>query len=143
MSSHERALKDEANNVTYQRCQYAYEFVEPLIRGKNVLDVGCGLAYGTALMAESAASIVGVDYDQSVVDDNSQRYAITVNPLVRQRRTPASTDAPPPRSTPHDQSRCRPESSSAKRARADSEPTTSPASPSRAAWRSGDAASEA
>lgn len=90
MSSHERALKDEANNVTYQRCQYAYEFVEPLIKGKNVLDVGCGLAYGTALMAESAASIVGVDYDQSVVDDNSQRYAhiknlsfqrVTVPPL--------------------------------------------------------------
>jgi ubiquinone/menaquinone biosynthesis C-methylase UbiE len=90
MSSHERALKDDANNVTYQRCQYAYEYVTPLIKGKTVLDVGCGLAYGTALMAESAASIVGVDYDQSVVDDNSTRYShiknlsfqrVTVPPL--------------------------------------------------------------
>jgi ubiquinone/menaquinone biosynthesis C-methylase UbiE len=90
MSSHERALKDEANNVTYQRCQYAYEYVAPLIKGKIVLDVGCGLAYGTALMAQSAASIIGVDYDQSVVDENSRRYAdiknlsfqrVTVPPL--------------------------------------------------------------
>jgi ubiquinone/menaquinone biosynthesis C-methylase UbiE len=90
MSSHERALKDDANNVTYQRCQYAYEYFAPLIKGKTVLDVGCGLAYGTALMAGSAASIIGVDYDQSVVDDNSKRYAhlknlsfqrVTVPPL--------------------------------------------------------------
>ena len=79
MSSHERALKDEANNVTYQRCQYAYEYVTPLIKGKNVLDVGCGLAYGTALLAESAASIKGIDYDQSTLDDNKNRYASITN----------------------------------------------------------------
>ena len=90
MSSHERALKDEANNVTYQRCQYAYEYVTPLIKDKNVLDVGCGLAYGTALMAASAATIKGIDYDQSTLDDNKERYSdiknisferVTVPPL--------------------------------------------------------------
>ncbi len=74
MGSHERALQDEANNVTYQRCQFAYEFVKPLITGKDVLDVGCGLAYGTALMAESAKKITGIDYDQTTVEDNRQRY---------------------------------------------------------------------
>ncbi len=79
MSSHERALKDDTNNVTYERCQFAYEFALPLIKGKTVLDVGCGLAYGTALMAESAASIVGVDYDQSVVDDNTRQYSAIKN----------------------------------------------------------------
>jgi ubiquinone/menaquinone biosynthesis C-methylase UbiE len=79
MSSHERALKDDTNNVTYERCQFAYEFALPLIKGKTVLDVGCGLAYGTALMAESAASIIGVDYDQSVVDDNTLQYAAIKN----------------------------------------------------------------
>lgn len=79
MSSHERALKDDANNVTYQRCQYAYEYVTPLMKDKNVLDVGCGLAYGTALMAASAASIKGIDYDQSTLDDNKDRYAAIKN----------------------------------------------------------------
>ncbi|MEP7265595.1 MAG: methyltransferase domain-containing protein, partial [Bacteroidota bacterium] len=90
MSSHERALKDDINKVTYERCQFAYEYALPLIKGKSVLDVGCGLAYGTALMAESATTIMGVDYDQSVVDDNTKRYAhiknlsfqrVTVPPL--------------------------------------------------------------
>ena len=80
MSSHERAHHDEANNVTYQRCQFAYEYAKPLIAGKKVLDVGCGLAYGTALMAESAASITGIDYDQNTVDDNTTQYK-TINNL--------------------------------------------------------------
>ena len=35
MSSHERAHHDEANNVTYQRCQFAYEFAKPFINGKK------------------------------------------------------------------------------------------------------------
>ena len=79
MSSHERAHHDDSNNVTYQRCQFAYEFAKPLIEGKKVLDVGCGLAYGTALMAGSAASITGIDYDQSTVDENVKNYGKIVN----------------------------------------------------------------
>lgn len=75
MSSHERAHHDEANNVTYQRCQFAYEYANPFIAGKRVLDVGCGLAYGTALMAESASEIIGLDYDQITIDDNQKRYS--------------------------------------------------------------------
>lgn len=74
MSSHERAHHDEANNVTYQRCQFAYEFARPLITGKKVLDVGCGLAYGTALMAKEAASITGIDYDKDTVEENKREY---------------------------------------------------------------------
>ena len=74
MSSHERAARDEINNVTYQRCQFAYEYVLPYIKGKKVLDLGCGLAYGTALMAGHAAEITGVDYDASTVDSNKSRY---------------------------------------------------------------------
>lgn len=74
MNSHERAHQDEANNVTYQRCQFAYEFAKPFISGKKVLDVGCGLAYGTVLMAEFASKITGIDYDQQTIDENINRY---------------------------------------------------------------------
>ncbi|MBK5284112.1 MAG: class I SAM-dependent methyltransferase [Bacteroidia bacterium] len=74
MGSHERASHDEINNVTYQRCQFAYEFVLPLIEGKKVLDLGCGLAYGTALMAEHVNEITGVDYDESTIASNKLRY---------------------------------------------------------------------
>ena len=52
-----------ANNVTYQRCRFAYEFAVPYITGKDVLDVGCGNAYGTALMRVRPGTYKGVDYD--------------------------------------------------------------------------------
>ena len=74
MSSHERAHHDEANNVTYQRCQFAYEFAKPFVAGMKVLDVGCGLAYGTAMMAEFADSITGIDYDNETIEENKKRY---------------------------------------------------------------------
>ena len=74
MSSHERAQQDDSNNVTYQRCQFAYEYALPLVKGKKVLDVGCGNAYGTALMAKEASEITGLDYDQKTVEENEQRY---------------------------------------------------------------------
>lgn len=79
MSSHERAHHDEANNVTYQRCQFAYVFAKPFIKGKKVLDVGCGNAYGTSLMAESAAEITGLDYDAATIDQNRKQYSSIVN----------------------------------------------------------------
>lgn len=88
MSTHERAHQDEANNVTYQRCQFAYEFAVPYITGKEVLDVGCGNAYGTALMARSARNIQGVDYDAATVADNAQRYSSITNLSFRQGAVP-------------------------------------------------------
>lgn len=90
MASHERTANDEANNVTYQRCQFTYEYVSPLIKGKDALDIGCGMAFGTALMAESAATMKGIDYDKATVEDNRKRFSgiknltfdvVTVPPL--------------------------------------------------------------
>src|SRR5262245_24908317 len=74
MSSHERASRDEINNVTYQRCQFAYEYALDLVKGKKVLDLGCGLAYGTAQMAEQASQITAVDYDAETISGNQQHY---------------------------------------------------------------------
>jgi 2-polyprenyl-3-methyl-5-hydroxy-6-metoxy-1,4-benzoquinol methylase len=72
--SHERADEALANNVTYQRCLYAYDFATSYISGKKVVDVGCGLAYGTSLMASHAEHITGIDYDQETIAANKTRY---------------------------------------------------------------------
>lgn len=74
MASHERARRDEINNVTYQRCQFAYEYALDLVKGKKVLDLGCGLAYGTARMAQQAREITAVDYDAQTIAENIQHY---------------------------------------------------------------------
>lgn len=74
-SSHERAGNENFNNVTYQRCQFAYEFAKDHISGKSVLDTGCGNAYGTAYMAQFAQEISGIDYDAETIAANKKRYA--------------------------------------------------------------------
>jgi ubiquinone/menaquinone biosynthesis C-methylase UbiE len=86
--NYERPADADVNNVTYQRCLYAYEFAREYIHGKTVLDVGCGNGYGTALMSQDALSITGVDYDQPTVDANRTRYKTIPNIAFLQAKTP-------------------------------------------------------
>ncbi len=76
IADYERPANVDYNNVTYQRCQFAYDhFAIPYLAGKSVLDVGCGHGYGTAEMAKHAAAITGVDYSAPTVEANNARYA--------------------------------------------------------------------
>jgi SAM-dependent methyltransferase len=50
-------------NYWFRRHEAAYAFAEPLVAGRSVLEIGCGEGYGTAQLARSARTIVGVDYD--------------------------------------------------------------------------------
>jgi 2-polyprenyl-3-methyl-5-hydroxy-6-metoxy-1,4-benzoquinol methylase len=76
IADYERPANVDYNNVTYQRCQFAYDhFAIPYITGKKVLDVGCGHGYGTAAMAAFAADITGADYSAPTVEGNNARYA--------------------------------------------------------------------
>ncbi|MCS6988360.1 MAG: class I SAM-dependent methyltransferase [Chloroherpetonaceae bacterium] len=75
-ADYERPANVDYNNVTYQRCQFAYDhFATPYVAGKKVLDVGCGHGYGTAEMAKRAADITGIDYSEPIVEANNLRYA--------------------------------------------------------------------
>lgn len=73
MSTYERVSQTNDNNVTYQRCQYAYEFALPYITHKNVLDIGCGMGYGTVFMATVAGMVIGVDYSEETIHNNQIR----------------------------------------------------------------------
>jgi ubiquinone/menaquinone biosynthesis C-methylase UbiE len=86
--NYERPADADFNNVTYQRCLYAYEFARKHIQGKTVLDVGCGNGYGTALMAQDALAITGADYDQATVDANTARYKSVPNITFVQAKVP-------------------------------------------------------
>ncbi len=88
MSSHERALKDDANNVTYQRCHFAYEYMLDKVENKSLLDVGCGLAYGTALMAQKAKEVTGLDYDKQTIEQNKLSYPHQKNLSFKQGAVP-------------------------------------------------------
>ncbi|HEX2112351.1 MAG TPA: class I SAM-dependent methyltransferase [Gaiellaceae bacterium] len=52
-----------------------YRFALPRVAGKRVLDLGCGEGYGTALLAETAREVVGVDYSPVAIDHARRSYA--------------------------------------------------------------------
>lgn len=53
-----------------------YIFAKKFTAGKGmVLDAGCGNGYGTALLAEDAGQVVGVDYDTEAIDYCKQHFS--------------------------------------------------------------------
>ncbi len=61
---------DEARHLV------AYRFAAELARGKRVLDAGSGEGFGTKELAATAASVLGVDYDASVVASAARRWPL-------------------------------------------------------------------
>lgn len=55
---------------------HRYAVAAELVAGKTVLDIACGEGYGTALLAEKALHITGVDIEKTVVDRARTKYTI-------------------------------------------------------------------
>jgi SAM-dependent methyltransferase len=72
----ERTLPGIAEeNYWFQRHVIAYEWAAARLRGLSVLDAGCGEGYGTAILAATASSVVGVDLDSSIVRHAATTYS--------------------------------------------------------------------
>lgn len=84
----ERPSFEDSNNVTVQRCFFAYEFAEPYITGKNVADVGCANGYGTVHLANFTNQITGLDYSQETINQNIKTYADKPNMKFIQCKVP-------------------------------------------------------
>lgn len=52
----------------------AYEFVRDFVKGKRVLEVGCGDGYGAAYLAKAAADVVGLDYEKDIILQAENKY---------------------------------------------------------------------
>ena len=52
-----------------------YEFALPWCEGREVLDAGCGVGYGSAILARAARRVLGVDVNPDAVGYARQRYA--------------------------------------------------------------------
>jgi len=53
---------------------HRYALALEIVKGKAVLDIACGEGYGSALLAEIAESVVGVDIDQATVEHAQRKY---------------------------------------------------------------------
>lgn len=53
----------------------AYEFVRDFVKGKKVLEVGCGDGYGSAYLAKTAAEVTGMDYEKDIILSAKNKYS--------------------------------------------------------------------
>ena len=54
---------------------HRYLWARTLVDGKRVLDVGSGEGFGGALLADSAATVLGIDVDPATVEHSRLNYA--------------------------------------------------------------------
>ena len=71
----ERTLPDvPEENYWYQRHLVVYEWIAARVAGLRVVDMACGEGYGSAELARTAASVVGVDANPEAHDHARLRY---------------------------------------------------------------------
>lgn len=74
MSHPERIVPDETEPGIVALHVKRYEFALPWCAGREVLDAGCGVGYGSALLAERAARVLGVDVAEDAIAYARARY---------------------------------------------------------------------
>lgn len=71
----ERTLPDvPEENYWYRRHLAVYEWIAERVRGRRVVDLACGEGYGSAVLARTAASVVGVDANPEAHEHARLRY---------------------------------------------------------------------
>src|SRR5579872_7354827 len=74
ISTGERYLPEiDGAYIAYEHW-HRYLFASRFVTGKSVLDVASGEGYGSALLARSAADVVGVDLDPEAVAHAQRKY---------------------------------------------------------------------
>jgi ubiquinone/menaquinone biosynthesis C-methylase UbiE len=79
MHDRERPSFEDSNNVTVQRCFFAYEFARDFVKDKQTADIGCADGYGTQYLADYTQSTTGVDYSEATVAEARQKHAAKTN----------------------------------------------------------------
>ena len=73
----ERTLPDvPAENYWYRRHLAVYDWIAARVRGLRVADLACGEGYGSAVLAATAAHVVGVDANPEAHEHARLRYAL-------------------------------------------------------------------
>jgi len=53
---------------------HRYCFASRFVKGKKVLDLGCGEGYGSDILSELAENVIGIDIDEKAIEHASSKY---------------------------------------------------------------------
>lgn len=70
----ERFTPECVREIRYEHI-HRYAFAQEFVQGLRVLDAACGEGYGSALLAHTADSVVGLDISEEAIGHARQRYA--------------------------------------------------------------------
>lgn len=70
----ERFIPTERGEIWYEHF-HRYAWCRALVEGKEVLDIACGEGYGSALLARSASSVIGVDIAAEAINHAIEKYS--------------------------------------------------------------------
>ncbi len=71
----ERTLPDvPEENYWYQRHLVVYEWIGARVHGRRVVDLACGEGYGSAVLARTAGSVIGVDANLEAFEHARAKY---------------------------------------------------------------------
>ena len=62
------SLLQSATTTIYEHVA-RYSFLTQLVKGKRVLDVGCGVGFGSAFLSAFASEIVAIDVSDEAISD--------------------------------------------------------------------------
>jgi SAM-dependent methyltransferase len=74
----ERFTPECVREIWYEHW-HRYVFARRIVVGKRVLDAACGEGFGSALLADAAAEVVGLDIDAASIAHARERYAARAN----------------------------------------------------------------
>jgi len=74
LNTGERILLEKETPLMIARHLYAYRFVKDYVCNKKVLDIGCGEGYGSYYLAGFAKEVVGIDYNEAIVNYAKNKY---------------------------------------------------------------------
>ena len=89
----ERFTPECVREIWYEHW-HRYVFARQLAKGQRVLDAACGEGYGSALLADVAASVLGADISEQAIAHARERYGDRPN-LRFQRADATQLDASP------------------------------------------------
>ena len=83
----ERTLPDvPEENYWYRRHLVVYEWIAAQVAGARVIDMASGEGYGTAVLARTAASVIGVEANPEAFAHARARYETPARPNIRFER---------------------------------------------------------
>lgn len=74
LRSGERQVHNVINGIEFWH-KWRYEQAVPLVRGKSVLDAGCGVGYGSFMMSGQAKQIFSIDDSSEAIEFAKQNWS--------------------------------------------------------------------